>query len=329
MCIQDFTDDNRTFVLDHENKCFTCHKYVAEHRSRFSDSYRSTSGLKRRRESDEPVDVLREDDSEDIIANPPKALFWNNELDAKLLAALERVKGEGKLKGQYWKKVSEYMGGERDHRQCQRRWSKVLRYLKDSTKGGKWTEEEDNALLEAISRCPLKEDGSIQWVAVSCELGGSRTYEQCCNRYRHHLKYREWPVNNGQWADNEDHKLYEAIALHTTVKHRQGRSVRTVDWEKVAEHMGCTRRPEQCYNRWHRHLKYADKVREDRGWDDNEDRKLYEAVNLYMGADKERQISWTRVSDHLGGYTTGRSADRCRARWNTIKKRLTPTEELV
>ena len=62
---------------------------------------------------------------------------------------------------------------------------------------------QDNALLEAISRCPLKEDGSIQWVAVSCELGGSRTYEQCCNRYRHHLKYREWPVNNGQWADNE------------------------------------------------------------------------------------------------------------------------------
>lgn len=84
---------------------------------------------------------------------------WTAEEDAKLRLAVNAF-------GNSWTEVAEVIAG-RNNEQCRDRWSDKI----NPTLGrGKWTDEEDKLLLEAVGNL-----GTSSWKGVSERLGTGRT----------------------------------------------------------------------------------------------------------------------------------------------------------
>ncbi|EPQ59573.1 hypothetical protein GLOTRDRAFT_34698 [Gloeophyllum trabeum ATCC 11539] len=101
---------------------------------------------------------------------------WTEEEDNRLRRAVEAY-------GHAWLEVATCVPG-RSNEQCRDRWNERLnpKVIK-----GKWSEEEDRALIEVVGRLGEK------WKEVSESLGTGRTDKQCRSRYEklHKGKQRE------------------------------------------------------------------------------------------------------------------------------------------
>ncbi|OVA16504.1 SANT/Myb domain [Macleaya cordata] len=120
---------------------------------------------------------------------------WTPEEDEKLRQAV------GKFKGRRWKRIAEYFP-DRSEVQCLHRWQKVLN--PDLVKGP-WTQEEDDKIIELVSRY-----GPAKWSVIAKSLPG-RIGKQCRERWHNHLN----PViKRDAWTLEEELALMNAHHVH-------------------------------------------------------------------------------------------------------------------
>ncbi|CAM9851800.1 unnamed protein product, partial [Ectocarpus fasciculatus] len=93
--------------------------------------------------------------------------------------------------GRNWKKISDYLDGRTDV-QCLHRWQKVLR---PGLVKGPWTKEEDEMVVDLVSRYGVK-----SWSFIARQLKG-RLGKQCRERWYNHLNP---DINKAAWTDEED-----------------------------------------------------------------------------------------------------------------------------
>lgn len=144
---------------------------------------------------------------------------WEPEEDRLLSAAL-RVFGEGS-----WQTVANCLDG-RVGQQCLHRWDKTLR---PTIKKGKWSPDEDKALLQAVERF-----GRQAWFRIQQHVPG-RTDVQCRERYCNVL---DPDLRQGPWTIEEDELLLKLVD-----KHGCGR------WSCVSRELP-GRTDNQCSRRW-------------------------------------------------------------------------------
>lgn len=126
------------------------------------------------------------------ILSCPNSGPWSAVEDSLLIDAVRKYQGGGKGGGISWKEVMQYLGGQRSHTQCNKRWSKTLRpKLEAGITKGHWSAEED-ALLEEAMR--LYENcgrtGTINWVKIVDHMHNKRSSQQCHDRWKNVLKLR-------------------------------------------------------------------------------------------------------------------------------------------
>jgi uncharacterized protein (DUF2237 family) len=158
---------------------------------------------------------------------------------------------------------------------------------------GKWAEEEDNELRDAVKR-----HGGKDWVAISALVPG-RTLSQCNGRWRDALDPNIDRANartGKKWLEDEDIKLKNAVRTHG------GKN-----WAAITALVpGRTRN--QCYKRWHDFLN-SNIARTTAGrtgsWTAVEDIKLKDTVQTH-GAKNWKEIVL---------LVPGRTRNQCRDRW--------------
>jgi hypothetical protein len=131
---------------------------------------------------------------------------WTPEEDAQLTVAVANAskKKYGKEHKTDWVAISASVPG-RTRTQCNRRWQDVLDPSIDRVSGraGKWAEDEDNVLKDAVQI-----HGGKNWAAITTLVPG-RTRNQCTNRWRDALNpsIALTAGRTGKWAEDEDIKL--------------------------------------------------------------------------------------------------------------------------
>lgn len=131
-----------------------------------------------------------------------------------------------------WDQIILCMEG-RPRYQCERRWKKVLC---PQIRHGKWTPEEDEALIEAVKR------HGRNWMVVQQFVPG-RTDVKCRERYINTLDPN---IERGPWSEFEKEKLGEFIAIVGE------------KWAEVSRRLaeiGIKRTDNQCYREWGRIVK--------------------------------------------------------------------------
>ncbi|KAI5134642.1 hypothetical protein NEAUS06_1227 [Nematocida ausubeli] len=117
---------------------------------------------------------------------------WTEEEDQHLA---ELVQSEGKKS---WTEIAVHFKNKTS-RQCMYRYKRVLN---PEIRHGRWTEEENRALLKGVSKCKKG-----NWREV-CKYVPTRTQFQCRERYIYYLD----PAKNSQpWSPEEDEKLLKAV----------------------------------------------------------------------------------------------------------------------
>jgi hypothetical protein len=128
----------------------------------------------------------------------------------------------------------------RTKNQCNNRWHSALNPSIDRENGstGKWTENEDIALLDAVQM-----HGGKDWVAISALVPG-RTKIQCCHRWKDALDLSTDRANErtGKWTEVEDGKLKDGVQTNG------GKN-----WDATAA-LVPGRTAKQCRSRWHKVL---------------------------------------------------------------------------
>jgi myb proto-oncogene protein len=159
---------------------------------------------------------------------------------------------------------------------------------------GKWREEEDSKLKDAVQMHGGKDWGSVA-ALVPC-----RTKNQCRKRWLNGLDPSIGRANGrtGKWAEDEDTKLKDAVQTHG------GK-----DWGAVAVLvLGRTQR--QCRDRWLDALHPSiDRANGRTGkWTAVEDSKLKHAVQTHGGK------NWWEIA----ALVLGRTSYQCRRRWKDV-----------
>lgn len=110
---------------------------------------------------------------------------WSKQMDEKLKQAVDQ---HGK---DNWEKVATQLGGEKSANECQSRYLKI----KNSSKAGPWTEEEDMKVMQLV-----KKHGAKRWSLIAEELPG-RIGKQCRERWHNHLNPA---ISKEAWRLEED-----------------------------------------------------------------------------------------------------------------------------
>jgi hypothetical protein len=156
---------------------------------------------------------------------------WTVKEDKRLKHAVSTYGGKN------WKAIA-VLVSSRTKKQCSSRWLDILDARVDQTprRNGKWTEDEDVMLEDAVLM-----HGDKNWKAiVPCVPG--RNKKQCLGRWRFALDTRgdRTPRRTGKWMEDEDRNLRDAV-----------RTLGDKNWDAIA-HLVPGRTMAQCLGRWRR-----------------------------------------------------------------------------
>jgi hypothetical protein len=254
---------------------------------------------------------------------------WQNGLDSSVEGATRctgkwAVDEDSKLKdavqthgNKKWVVICALVPG-RTRQQCYYRWHSALdpKIVQAAGRTGKWAEDEDSKLKEAVQM-----HGGKNWAAISALIPG-RTRTQCCSRWHDvgsiptadNDDTKAYTVTGiqpnagatGGWTLEEDVKLTNAVA--NTSKKKWGSEYKT-DWNAVAA-LVPGRTKSQCKNKWNNVLDPSiDRAnRITAKWVEDEDDKLKDAVQMHGGK------NWAAIAT----LVPGRTITQCRDRWNNV-----------
>jgi hypothetical protein len=211
---------------------------------------------------------------------------WSEDEDIKLKDAYTTHGGKN------WAAIAAVVPG-RTKCQCRRRWHEALDPSIDLATGrtGKWSEDEDIKLKDAVQT-----HGAKNWGAIAVLVPG-RTKHQCRNRWQVVLdpSIDRATGRTGTWSEEEDIKLKDAFTTHG------GKN-----WDAIAV-LVPGRTKHQCRNRWHVVLDPSiDRATGRTGkWSEEEDIKLKDAFTTHGGK------NW----DAIAVLVPGRKTNQCRCRW--------------
>ena len=165
---------------------------------------------------------------------------WTNEEDLSLRALVES-------RGTKWTSIGSTL--ERTADSCRFRWREIK--SKDSIVTGRWSEEEEEKLKEAVEKYgqprSLKENkdqpirrvvlDDINWEAVVSHVK-TRTRLQCIAKWYHRLSPSM--IQRGEWGSGDDRRMLKALwSLGACMEYQ-------VPWAKLV----AGRTSEQCRRRW-------------------------------------------------------------------------------
>ena len=116
-----------------------------------------------------------------------RAIKWTPEEDAALLEAVRKY-------GEVWTRVAADVA-TRTNVQCSQRWNKTLR---PGLVRGKWSAEEDAALISALAE--FADDDEVDWRHVASKVNG-RNAKQCKERFQLKL---DPALKRDEWTAEED-----------------------------------------------------------------------------------------------------------------------------
>jgi hypothetical protein len=190
--------------------------------------------------------------------------------------------------GKNWGAIAALVPG-RSGQQCRNRWRDDLDRNIDQA-NGKWTEDEDSRLKDAVHT-----HGGKNWGAIAALVLG-RTVKQCWSRWHDVLDPTIDRANGrmGTWAEDEDINLKDAVQTHG------GKN-----WDKIAALIP-GRSERQCSGRWNHTLKSkVDRANRRAGkWTEDELMKLKDAVQTHGGKD------WGAFAALIPGRTGSRPNER-------------------
>lgn len=116
--------------------------------------------------------------------------------------------------------------------QCQRFWNLML---KPHISRNKWTKNEDNKLVEIVTKY-----GERNWQQIALELDTNRNELQC---FVHYQKHKKKIYKKGKWSKEEDLKLLEIV--------KENSIGNIINWQKIYFAMRDEGRSvDQIYNRY-------------------------------------------------------------------------------
>jgi hypothetical protein len=236
---------------------------------------------------------------------------WHNRLDPSIgrkgkWTAVEDSKLKDAVQthgGKNWGAIARLVPG-RTEKQCNKRWHDGLDPSIDRVSGrtGKWTEDEDIKLKDAVQMHGVK-----NWCAITALVPG-RTKTQCSNRWYNGLdpSIDRASGRTGKWSEDEDSKLKDAVHAHGDK-----------DWGAITA-LVPGRTKSQCSSRWKNVFDPSiDRANQRTGkWTVVEDSKLKDAVHAH--GDKD----WGTIT----ALVPGRTKSQCSSRW---KKCIDPNRKTV
>lgn len=199
--------------------------------------------------------------------------------------------------------------------------SHILHMLHKGNNLGRWTKEEDEALLKFVQQ------RGRRWAAASKVVG---RMSQCCKDRYKYIKNQDMVNTSRTWAPEEDEKLKKLILEYISMsgrkepRHIKARfrtceqtredareKVDDVDWEFIGDQMK-TRNYKQCRDRWYRHLRKTAAV------DNESDRETDEVLLstlLATGVENEWEVEWSEIMP-------GKTSREVKRRWHLLKRQI-------